>query len=128
MSNRRYYYQVRSIEKILYSCERWMGKYPNEYQFSNTSSDESAQRATSVGKLIRVGVFPHPLWSMDYSINITASCKKYQHNPRPNKYWKQMNLHALFDLFFCEIETRHFENSLQEVTKFQCKELHIRVN
>ena len=41
---------------ILYTHanDGWGNKYPNEYQFSNMSSDESAQRATSVGKLIRV--------------------------------------------------------------------------
>ena len=48
------------MEIIQHADEQRTGKSLNEYQFSITSSDESAQRATSDGKLIRVQGFSCP--------------------------------------------------------------------
>ena len=67
-------------EIIQHTDERRTGKSLNEYQFSITSSDESAQRATSDGKLIRVQGFSCPEVMSACCITIPATTELRGHH------------------------------------------------
>ena len=85
------------IEIIQHADERRTGKSLNEYQFSITSSDESAQRATSDGKLIRVQGFSCPEVMSACCITIPATTEQRRHHDESIQFGHNI----LSVIYFC---------------------------
>ena len=95
------------IEIIQHADERRTGKSLNEYQFSTTSSDESAQRATSGGKLIRVQGFSCPEVMSACCITIPATTEQRRHHNESIQIWLQ---YFVCDLFLRQTASRLYTN------------------